>query len=155
MKKLLIILSAVTLFVVAGCSTFDKAALTATPNVTPAVTNAVTGAVTPPATNTTYAPNPALVAGIQQAQGYTGLIPPPYGTAVDGLLALALAGLGLYARSKNGQLSTANSVINAVVSGVEAVGHPETKAAIQNAAVAAGVQVNLDPVVQSVGQAMK
>lgn len=156
MKKTLLILSAVTLLAVAGCSTLDKALLTQQPSITPATTNAVTGAVTPPVTNSEYVPKPAIQGAITTAQTYTPLIPAPYGTAVDTLLALAAAGLGLYARSRNGalastaaKLQTANTIVQAVVSGVEAVGHPETKAAIQNAAVAAGVQVSLDPIVQA------
>jgi len=162
MKNTLMILSAVALLAVTGCSALDNAVLEKQQTVTPPVTNSVTGVITPPATNTVYAPKPAIQNTIAAAEGAASLVPPPYGTIAGSVLALLAAGLGLYARSRNNQLidttsklSTANSVVSAVVAGVEAVGHPETKAAIQNAAVAAGVQTVLDPIVQTTGQAMK
>ena len=153
MKNTLILLTAValTLFAATGCSTLDKVLLA--PNITPAVTNTVSGAIEPSHTN--YVVAPAVADGIATANTYAPLIPAPYNLPVTAALALLSAGLGIYARQRNGQLSTANAIVNAVVSGVEAVGHPETKAAIQNAAVAAGVQSQLDSVVQPVGQAMK
>lgn len=155
MKKVLILLSAVALLAVTGCETIKKALYDQAPVVVPASTNAVTGVVTPAVTNVVLTPKESITNGAKTAEGYAGALPPPYGTIAGGLLALALAGVSIYAKQQNGQLSTAQSVIQAVVTGVEAVGHPETKAAIQNAAVAAGVQADLHPVVQDTTLAMK
>lgn len=159
MKKLFLSLSAVALLAVTGCHTIDGALLDQHQTIAPATTNAVTGQVTPPTTNTTLVPKPAITDALNTANTVAGVLPPPYGDILSGVLALGLGALTLYSRSRNNQLTTqlntSQQVVQAVVSGVEAVGHPDTKAAIQNAAVAAGVQSALDPIVQTTGQAMK
>jgi len=142
------------------------------PVVVPASSNAVTGIVTPiqtnynvvvtaPTTNYTYVPNTNLVAGIQTAQTVSNFLPAPWGTVTNGVLALALAGLGIYAKSKNGQASNLNDILTATVTGVEAASNalpPATasalKATIQTHAAAAGVQPDLDAVVQAVTKNM-
>lgn len=128
------------------------------------VTNTVTGL---PVTNTIYVPvtnyqqvvsvqwqtnfvvSPAVTNLVATGQQVTGLLPPPYGTIAGGILALLAAGAGLLAKAKSGQLSTAQSIVSAVVSGVEAAGDANTKSAIQVAASAAGVQADLHSIVQS------
>lgn len=131
----------------------------AEPFSAPAVTNAATGEVTPAqtviVTNTVYAPAPAIQTALATAHQYTPMLPSPYNVPVDAALGFLSVLLGLYARVMNGKLTKSNAIVNAVIAGVEVVGHPETKAAIQNSAAAAGVQTQLDPLVQNVGQAMK
>ena len=152
MKKYLILLTAVALLAVTGCSTVDKALLDKQV-IAPATTNAVTGVVTPE--QASYAPKPIIENSIATAKQYAPLIPAPYSLPVElGLSALS-AGLALYARSRNGKLNTANSILQAVVTGVEAAAHAETKVAIQNAAVAAGVNDDLHAVVQDTTVALK
>lgn len=126
------------------------------------VTNPVTGVATPVTiTNTqivdrwftNYAANPAITNAINLGHEATAFIPAPYGD----LAALGLTGLsallGLLVRARNGQLSTANSIVGAVVAGVEAAGDSTTKASIQSHAAAAGVQTELHSIVQATTQA--
>jgi hypothetical protein len=131
-----------------------------TPTVTDRATNAVTGEVTPAATN--YAPNAALLSGIETGRQFAPLAPAPFGWLIDGALALAAAGLGLLAKKKNGELftaqtkaETAQAVTRAIIAGVEVIGHAETKASIQNVAAGAGVESQLFPLVQSVSATIK
>jgi uncharacterized lipoprotein YajG len=151
MKKYLILLTAVALLAVTGCSTLDNALLNK--QTIPASTNAVTGAVTPE--QAVYVTKPVIASTIATAQQYAPLIPAPYSFPVEAGLGILSAGLALYARSRNGKLNTANSVLQAVVTGVEAAAHSETKVAIQNAAVAAGVNDDLHAIVQDTTVAMK
>jgi hypothetical protein len=134
--------------VLSGCGTIDRVLLV--PQVTPAITNAATGIVTPPATN--YAVNPSLTAAIHAGETYAPLAPAPYGWIASAALALAAGGLGLYAKNRNGKLNDAQSALTAVVTGVEAAGDAAApvKVSIQSAATAAGIQDQLDPLVQSI-----
>lgn len=123
------------------------------------VTNTATGAVSTNQTPTqqvvpVYGVSPTLQTGLNYAGAVAPLIPAPFGTILGGVLSLATLGLGFYAKKVNGQLSTAQSVITAVVSGVEVAGDAATKIAIQSHATAAGVQDNLDPIVQTVTKNM-
>jgi len=149
----LAIASFVSILTLSGCTAVDHALLT--PTVTPASTNAVTGVVTPAVT--TYAPNPTVATVLTTGATYAPLAPAPWGWIASGALALATAGLGLYAKVRNGQLNDSQSIVQAVVSGVEAAGTSAApvKASIQNAAAAAGVQSLLDPIVQAVSAQMK
>jgi hypothetical protein len=119
-----------------------------TPSVTQASTNPVTGELTPATTN--FAPNPTLVSGIETARQLSPLAPAPFGWIIDGVGGLALAGLGLYAKRKSGQFNTAQAIAGAVVAGVEAAGHAETKAAIAKESSKAGVAAALDTLVQNI-----
>lgn len=164
-----LLLGGLTVTLFTGCATAEKylltptaATITAAQPAQPATTNTATGEVIPaqpaqPAqTNVTaYAPAPAVTSILQTGQQFAPLAPAPWGWIASGLLALISAGLGLFAKSKSGQLSDTQSITRAVVAGVEAANNAEIKAAVQNAAVAAGVQSKLDPIVQSVSAAMK
>ena len=121
------------------------------------VTNTVTGATV---TNTVivpqiidrwqtnYAPNPSIVSGVQTGQSVaTSLAPAPYGTILGLVGSALLAGLGLLAKVKSGQLATANQIIGAVVSGVEAAGSSPAKQQIALAAHSAGVGPQLAQIV--------
>jgi hypothetical protein len=138
---------------ISGCGTVDRVLLVQ--NVTPAVTNAVTGEVTPPLTNVAIAPK--VTATIETGKAYAAAAPPPWGWIASGVLTLLSGGLGIYVKSKNGKLKTSQSMLNAVVAGVEAAGDSagEVKISIQKAAAAAGVQEQLDPLVQKVSSLIK
>jgi hypothetical protein len=148
-KSVIVALLASAVLLGSGCaatrSLLNGALLT--PNITQASTNAATGEVAPPSTN--YTPNTTLVSGITTARELSPLAPAPFGWILDGVGGLALAGLTLYAKKKNGQLSTAQAIAGAVISGVEAAGHAETKAAIQKASADAGIAAPLASLVQS------
>ena len=148
-------------FLFTGCGTLTKYALVPTATIvqpaTPASTNSA-GVVTPAAPAvivTNYAPNPTVQGALNTGAQYAPLAPAPWGWIASGVLALASAGLGLFAKSKNGQLNDAQSITQAVITGVEAANNADTKKAIQTAAAAAGVQGQLDPLVQSVTAQMK
>lgn len=162
MRNTIALITAVALLAVTGCKSVDNALLVPKEVVTPPTTNAVTGAITPAVTNTVLVPKDGIENGLATGRQVAQVIPPPYGTVLDGILALGLAALGLYAQNRNKKkeaaetkLDTAVSIVKAITTGVEAIGHPETKAAIQNAAVAAGVQSELHPIVQQVTTEMK
>ena len=119
----------------------------------PVLTNAVPVVQAVPQTN--FVVNPMIQTGATLVRTYAPLLPPPFGdfaalgaTAVTGLL-------GLLLRAKNGQLKStadklgvAQTIVGAVVQGVEAAGDNTTKASIQSHATAAGVQDDLHDVVQ-------
>ena len=167
-----------------GCQTAKRSLLTATPTpqivpqivvVTNWQTLLVTNPPTPTApaqivtntvpilvpvtnfvavTNFVYTPAATVTNWIAAAQTVAPLIPPPAGEIVSGVLALALAGLGLFARAKSAQATSAGQMLTATIAGVEAAGHALTKASIQASAAAAGVQDQLDPIVQAVTKNM-
>jgi hypothetical protein len=155
MKKKFLLILAVAVFAVAGCTTVDKALLQPVQTIKQSATNSATGEVSPAVTNNAVVPNPTIESGLNTGKQFAGFLPEPYGTGAAGILAILSGALGLYAKARNGKLQTANAVISAVVAGVEAVNNADTKTAIQNAAAAAGVQSNLHPIVQEISAVMK
>lgn len=112
-------------------------------------------------TNTAYYVNPAITNSIAVARGVTPLIPPPYATLVDSVLALTAAGAGWYARLKTKQAAehqdaatVATSVLNTVIAGVELANDAKTKATIANVSNAAGNAELLNKVVQDISGRM-
>ena len=97
-----------------------------------------------------YVPAAPLTNAIAIANQVAPLIPAPFGEIASGVLALATAGLGLYAKAKSNQLSTSQSMLSSVITGVEKGGTPQTKQAIQQSSVAAGVADQLDNAVHQI-----
>jgi hypothetical protein len=113
-------------------------------------TQLVTNAVVVPAVPAHYEYKPIVTSSIGTAQTVAGFLPPPYGT-VAGIALTAVSGiLGFVLKRKNGQLNTTQTILNSVITGVEAVGDATTKLSIQSHAAAAGVQQHLEPIVQAV-----
>jgi hypothetical protein len=130
MKRILL-LPALFLFV--GCSHL------VTPVYQPGTTNVVQ-----------YIPSAPLTNALGIGQQVAPLVPPPFGEIASGVLALATAGLGVYARIKTNQLSDHQSMLSAVIAGVEKAGTPATKDAIAQNAAVAGVGGELDAAVRQV-----
>lgn len=117
-------------------------------------------------TNTVFVPKPELVQTIETARAGSVFVPPPYGQMLDlGLGALA-AGLAWYARRKtvhandaSAEADTANTIVRAVIRGVEA-GTTGTEAAtaqrIKDAINAASKELAVaDPLHQAVKEYTK
>ncbi len=147
MKNTLLLLSACASITLCGCGA-TKYLLTPTAVVVP-YTNSVTGQVGV-VTNTVYVPSPAAQQIGTVGNQIAPLIPAPFGTAVEGILALATLGLGYFAKIKTAQANTNSSLLNAVIAGVETGNSDATKAAVQSHAAAAGLQTTLDPIVQAI-----
>jgi hypothetical protein len=111
----------------------------------------------PPNVTIAYQVSPKTTTTLQTGEAIAGAVPAPYGTlAILGLTALSGV-LGIFAKLKSGQAASAQEVadlVNPIIAGVESVGNPATKLAIQQHAVAAGVQDVLDPLVQAVSKQM-
>jgi hypothetical protein len=112
-------------------------------------TQLVTNTVVTPAVPAQYEYVPMLTAGMNTAKTVSGFIPPPYGTVAGIALTAVSAILGFILKRKNGQLSTTQTILQSVITGVEAAGDATTKVSIQSHATAAGVQQDLEPVVQN------
>lgn len=120
---------------VAGCASNPLL----TPVYAPGTTNVVQ-----------YVPAAAVTNALGLGAQVAPLVPPPFGTILSGVLGLATVGLGTYAKIKSGQLTTHQAMLNSVILGVEKAGTPQTKQVIQDTAVAAGVQGQLDPIVRQI-----
>lgn len=123
-------------------------------NVTTNVATGVTSTVTNQEVKTVEVPQytlaPTLTTGLATGQTVSGFLPPPYDLVVSGALTALGTILGIALKKKNGQLSTTQTVLQSVITGVEAVGDANTKLSIQSHANAAGVEPVLQPLVQSV-----
>jgi len=159
---------------IAGCGTFGGL-FTATPQVqtfyephqnVQSVTNPdgsigiVTNTVMVPRYVTngmTYTVSAGAQKIIAGGETVSSLIPPPYGTAATAGLGILSGVLGFIARAKSKKLDSVQSIADLVqpmIAGIEKAGDPNTKAAVQSAAVAAGVQPQLHQVVQTVTSQM-
>jgi hypothetical protein len=84
------------------------------------------------------------------AQQVAAVVPTPYGGLLATVATLAFAGLGLFARIKTTAAANNESMLTAVISGVENANIDSVKQAVSNAAVSAGVSGILATKVQSV-----
>jgi hypothetical protein len=161
MKKTMITVAAAVMMLLAPKADAMHILFRQTAAAIPAQTNFVpvvnaTGQVI--GTNVTVTPavvpqfemNPTVDSALKTGQTVTEFLPPPYGTVASGALMAVSAILGFFLKKKNGQLSTTQTILQSVVTGVEAVGDATTKLSIQSHANAAGVQTQLNPIVQAV-----
>lgn len=94
-------------------------------------------------TNVTYAVNEKADGYIETAKTINGVVPTPWTAFINyGLIALS-AILGLVAKVKSDKAN----ILPAIIAGVEAAGHPETKQSIANQARISGVEDKLRPLV--------
>lgn len=122
------------------------------------VTTFVTNGVQTTATNQVITPGvlpqfemqPTVSKVLATGETVSGFLPPPYDIVVSGGLTAIGSILAFWLKKKNGQLSTTQTILNSVITGVEAVGDANTKLSIQSHANAAGVQPDLNPIVQTV-----
>lgn len=139
--------------VTAGCGTAGGL-FSATPQVqTIQQPNGTTSLVT----NITYAESPVAASVIQTGQTVSQFLPPPYSTAATTGLGLIAGLLGIVAAVKSKKVKSLQSLADLaqpIIAGVEAASDKATKLAIQSHATAAGVQSNLDALVQTVTQTM-
>jgi len=165
MKKLisrLCPLDYLAIAIICGFVVFDVTGCIS-PNPAPGtVTTSPTGALVTNPPVPAYIPNPLLLTASNYASGAAGvasLVPvaSPWAAAASVLIPIVFgavgAASGYYAQAK--QTGTANSMLTAVIQGVEAATSQPTvtasavKSAIQSRATAAGVQPALDAVVQA------
>lgn len=94
--------------------------------------------------------SPATTGLIQGIKGASETIPTPASPFVAIGATLASLVLAEIARRKTAQLTSAQSALTAVVTGVELGNHPATKESVARIATATGAESTLAPVVQTV-----
>lgn len=118
-------------------------------NATTGTTSSVTNQVVVPQSVPQFTLAPSVTTALDTGKTVSGFLPPPWDAAVS----IGLTGIGsvlaLVLKKKNGQLSTTQTILQSVITGVEAVGDANTKLSIQSHANAAGVEPDLYPIVQS------
>lgn len=120
-------------------------------NVTNTVLIPVVQQVPVPYTNVEYVVSKGTEQVLSGAETVSSFLPPPVGTIVGSVVSVGSLLLALYGKLLSGRYQT---VIKAVAAGVEATNVDAVKTAIQQHAVAAGVQGILDPIVQAVSKEM-
>jgi hypothetical protein len=127
---------AAQILLVTGCAT-PQVISPAIPGVL-AVTNSATGAITPAvppvAAVVTNLPNQIVLKIVTEGEAVSPLLPAPYSTALNALLALLATGAGIVATIQTRGKNKSDAVATSIIQGVESVG---TEAAAVKQAVAA------------------
>lgn len=102
--------------------------------------------------NLVYTVSPLVSNITAGAQTVAGVLPPPWGTILGGVVTLAMAGLGVVAKVKTTAAQNNENMLTAVINGVETANNPGVKQAIQIASQKAGVAPQLAAKVATVTQ---
>ena len=115
---------------------------TAHTNVSPVVSQTI---VTNWTTNVSFTVNPAVQSFLGKAETVSENIPVPYGEYAAKFFGLLSIGLGILAKMKSDKAK----ILPALIAGVEAAGNADVKKAIQDRALTAGVEGELNKLVKN------
>lgn len=100
--------------------------------------------------NKPYVPNETGTKIVSYGNQAAPLVPAPYNGLLIGVLGLATATMGWFAKRKNDQAASSGAQLVSVIKGVEDAGDDKVKVAIEARAKAAGVDTALHTLVKKV-----